>query len=72
MTPEHAAPFDHWMTSFLQDHKIPGGSLAIVRDGKVVYARGFGLADKDRKTPVQPESLFRIASIRSRLRPWRY
>ncbi|MCE9527522.1 MAG: beta-lactamase family protein [Planctomycetales bacterium] len=57
------APFDHWMTSFLQDHKVPGGSLAMVRDGKVVYARGFGLADKDKKTPVQPESLFRIASI---------
>jgi N-acyl-D-amino-acid deacylase len=51
------------MTSFLQDHKIPGGSLAIVRDGKVVYTRGFGLADKEKKTPVQPESLFRIASI---------
>ena len=57
------APFDLWMTSFLQDHKVPGGSLAIVRDGKVVYARGFGLADKEKKTPVQPEALFRIASI---------
>ena len=57
------APFDEWMTNFLQDHKVPGGSLAIVRDGKVVYARGFGLADKEKKTPVQPESLFRIASI---------
>ncbi|MBC7853693.1 MAG: beta-lactamase family protein, partial [Pirellulaceae bacterium] len=63
LTPEQAAPFDHWMTSFIQDHKVPGGSLAIVRDGKVVYARGFGLADKEKKTPVQPESLFRIASI---------
>jgi len=57
------APFDEWMKKFLQDHKVPGGSLAIVRDGKVVYARGFGLADREKKTPVQPESLFRIASI---------
>jgi N-acyl-D-amino-acid deacylase len=57
------APFDRWMTSFLQDHKVPGGSLAIVKNGKVVYARGFGLADKEKGTPVQPESLFRIASI---------
>jgi N-acyl-D-amino-acid deacylase len=63
LTPEQSAPFDRWMTSFLQDHKVPGGSLAIVRDGKVVHARGFGLADKEKKTPVQPESLFRIASI---------
>lgn len=57
------APFDEWMKKFLADHKVPGGSLAIVKDGKVVYARGFGLADKEKKTPVQPESLFRIASI---------
>lgn len=57
------AQFDEWMKKFLQDHKVPGGSLAIVKDGKVVYARGFGLADKEKKTPVQPESLFRIASI---------
>src|SRR3954454_20336032 len=57
------APFDRWMTSFLEDHKVPGGSLAIVRDGKVVYARGFGLGDKEKKLPVRPESLFRIPSV---------
>jgi N-acyl-D-amino-acid deacylase len=57
------APFDDWMKSFMSEHEIPGGSLAIVKDGKLVYARGFGLADREAKTPVQPESLFRIASV---------
>ena len=42
---------------------IPGGALAVVKDGRLVYARGFGLADKENNQPVQPESLFRIASI---------
>lgn len=60
--PELAA-FDGWMQSFMTEHQIPGGSLAIVRDGKLVYARGFGWADRDAKEPVQAESLFRIASV---------
>ncbi|HEX4608897.1 MAG TPA: serine hydrolase domain-containing protein [Urbifossiella sp.] len=57
------APFDRLMTSFLADHAAPGGALAVTRGGRLVYARGFGYADLDRKTPVPPRALFRIASI---------
>lgn len=57
------APLDAWMREIMAAHKIPGGSLAVVKDGKLVYARGFGYADREAKTPVQPESLFRIASV---------
>ncbi len=55
--------FDDWMLSFMSKHNIPGGSIAMMRDGKLVYARGFGYADRDKKLAVVPESLFRIASI---------
>ena len=54
---------DDWMSKFLAEHTIPGGSLAVVRDGKLVYARGFGYADREAKTLVEPDSLFRIASV---------
>jgi N-acyl-D-amino-acid deacylase len=54
---------DEWMKAFVKEHNIPGGSLAVRRDGQLVYARGFGWADRDAKTPVQPDSLFRIASV---------
>ena len=57
------APFDRLMTSFIAGNKVPGGALAVSRGGRLVYARGFGYADLDRETPVQPRSLFRIASI---------
>lgn len=57
------APLDRLMTSFLADHAVPGGALAVARRGRLVYSRGFGLADLDRKTPVRPTSLFRIASV---------
>ncbi|MDX1943853.1 MAG: serine hydrolase domain-containing protein [Pirellulaceae bacterium] len=61
--PPELAPCDAWMTDFLVKNQVPGGSLAIAREGKVVYARGFGYADREDRAPVQPEALFRIASI---------
>jgi N-acyl-D-amino-acid deacylase len=57
------ARFDEWMKEFMAEHKVPGGALAIVRDGNVVYSRGFGWADRETKEPVAPDALFRIASV---------
>lgn len=55
------AGFDQWMTDFLETQGVRTGSLAIARDGKLVYARAFTLAESD--FPVTtPTSLFRIAS----------
>jgi len=66
ITGEHSPllePFDRLMTSFMAEHKVPGGALAVTKQGRLVYARGFGYGDLGRKEPVQPTSLFRIASL---------
>ena len=55
--------FDNLMTSFVKTHRIPGATLAVVRKGKIVYARGFGYADPAAKESMQPDSLLRIASL---------
>jgi len=55
--------FDRLMTSFVAEHQIPGASLAVARNGKLVFARGFGYADVEQTEPAQPASLFRIASV---------
>jgi N-acyl-D-amino-acid deacylase len=55
--------FDQSVRNLMQKYKIPGGAVAVVRDGKLFYARGFGYADVENKTPVQPDALFRIASV---------
>ena len=47
----------------MRKYAIPGGAVAVLRDGKLIYARGFGYADVENKTPVQPDALFRIASV---------
>ena len=56
-------PFDTLMTSFVRENEVPGASLAVTRNGKLVYARGFGYADVEKKEPVRPADLFRIASV---------
>jgi D-alanyl-D-alanine carboxypeptidase len=48
---------------FMERHEVPGLSLAIAKDDRMVCARAFGMADRDAGRPVTAESLFRIASI---------
>jgi N-acyl-D-amino-acid deacylase len=55
--------FDQNITDLMRKYAIPGGAVAVMRDGKLVYARGFGYADVENKTPVQPDALFRVASV---------
>jgi len=57
------AAYDDLMTDFLREHKPPGAALAVSYHGRLVYARGFGHADVEKRQPVRPNSLFRIASI---------
>ncbi|MDX2068849.1 MAG: serine hydrolase [Haliscomenobacter sp.] len=54
---------DQLVNNFLTKYSIPGASLAISRNGKMVYARGFGFTSESKTEMVQPGSLFRIASV---------
>jgi uncharacterized protein (TIGR03437 family) len=56
------AAVDTAVTELLAKHQIPGGAVAITYQGRLVYARGFGFADRDTRELVQPDSLFRYAS----------
>jgi len=40
----------------------PGCAAAVVRDGRTIYARGFGLADLSHRVPIGPDTVFEIAS----------
>jgi CubicO group peptidase (beta-lactamase class C family) len=45
-----------------QELGVPGMALAVVQGDKVLYLKGFGLRDVERKLPVTPTTLFPIAS----------
>jgi N-acyl-D-amino-acid deacylase len=55
--------FDREIAAFMRKYELPGGSVAVAKDGRLVYARGFGWADAKNRVPMQPDSLLRIASV---------
>jgi N-acyl-D-amino-acid deacylase len=54
--------FDAAMLGLMTDFSSPGAQLAVSFNGRLLIARGYGLADREAGVPVQPDSLFRIAS----------
>jgi D-alanyl-D-alanine carboxypeptidase len=54
---------DSWIAAALADRQWPGLAIGIVHDQDLVWAKGYGLADLDRKAPATPATVFRIASI---------
>lgn len=57
------ASIDETVCKLLELHRVPGAAVAVSRHGQLIYARGFGYADTGQGKSVEPESLFRIASI---------
>jgi N-acyl-D-amino-acid deacylase len=57
------ANFDRLLHDFIEHHRVSGAALAVTDQGRLVYARGYGYADLATHEPVQPTSLFRIASV---------
>ena len=51
------------LQELMQQAKVPGVSVAVFRDGRIVYARGFGVAEAGAPRPVTPDTLFQAASI---------
>lgn len=51
------------VNTFLKNWSVAGASVAIAKDGRLVYARGFGYADTTTKEETQPFNKFRIASV---------
>ena len=42
---------------------MPGCALAIVHKGKIIYKKGYGMADLEHDIPIQPNSIFYIGSV---------
>lgn len=57
------ASVDAMISTLMRRWEIPGGTVAIVKDGRLVYARGFGTADGTAGVAPAPDALLRIASV---------
>ena len=60
---ELEAFLDELLARQMEENHIPGGAVAVVRDGEVLLAKGYGYADLENGVPVDPElTVFRIGS----------
>lgn len=54
--------FEGWIADTMMRDHVPGLSLAVVKDGKVVYARGFGARRFKDNAPATPNTLYGVGS----------
>lgn len=60
---ESWSQFEAELETLRQEMKIPGMSAAVVKDGQLVWAHGFGFADIENGVPATPETPYHLASI---------
>ena len=54
---------DDFVRAQIKSQNIPGLSLAVVKDGVLIKAAGYGVADRKTNAPATPDTVYRIASV---------
>ncbi|AOE50921.1 serine hydrolase domain-containing protein [Kangiella sediminilitoris] len=57
------AEFEQFVEQKMQQHDIPGLSIAIITDDELTYSKNFGVKNSLTKEPVAPDTLFEAASV---------
>jgi CubicO group peptidase (beta-lactamase class C family) len=60
---EAKARSGNFLRGYMTNRQIPGLSVAVAHEGKVIWSQGFGWADLENKVPVTPLTKFRIGSV---------
>ena len=58
-----SAKVDEYVETQLREQHIPGIALGVMRDGKIIKAQGYGLANVELGVAVKPESIFQTGSV---------
>lgn len=59
----HAAPVDDFIRSEMQKLGIPGLSVAVIKDRKIIKLAGYGSANLETGSPASPDTIYKIASL---------
>ncbi len=55
--------FDDYVVATMKQFKVPGVSVAIVRDGQIILSKGYGYRDVEGQLPVTSKTLFAVGSV---------
>ena len=58
-----ATKVDDYIRAEMKAQQIPGVSVAVIKNGEIVLARGYGLANIEHQVPVKPETIFQSGSM---------
>jgi CubicO group peptidase (beta-lactamase class C family)/D-alanyl-D-alanine dipeptidase len=58
-----AEALEQWIAAEVTDKRLPALSIALVDDQRIVWARGFGLADPEANKPATADTLYRVGSV---------
>ena len=58
-----AARVDEFIQTAMQSQQIPGVAVAVMRNGRIVLAKGYGFANVEHRVPVTPETVFQSGSV---------
>jgi CubicO group peptidase (beta-lactamase class C family) len=61
---------DKLVPELLSSEQIPGAAIAIIHQGNVIWAQGYGAADLKTQQPVTADSIFSVASISKAVTAW--
>ena len=62
MSTERLSRIDNLVKEYIDNKWIAGAAVLVARDGKIVYYKGLGYDDIDKKTPMKKDAICRIAS----------
>src|SRR5437870_1609445 len=54
---------DEFVNAEMQRRRIPGLSIAVVKNGRVIKAKGYGLANVELNVPATPETIYQSGSV---------
>jgi CubicO group peptidase (beta-lactamase class C family) len=60
---KHLSALDNYVVETLKRTSVPGVSIAIVYKDQVVYLKGFGVRQTGKSEPVDPDTVFQLASM---------
>lgn len=61
---------DSIVPKLLQENLVPGAAVALIQNGEVVFKKGYGYSDLEKKQPVTPQTGFNIGSISKTVAAW--
>ena len=59
----NADPTDEYVRTQMRERHFPGAAIAVIKDGKIVKAEGYGLANVELNVPATRETVFEIGSV---------